>query len=166
MGDLNHCATYPTSGTLFITCVKKKEKCTKTLHQNFRKVTGYKKRGLVPSNVVSLTLLLVRQHYWYVFVFMLYIELFNFTPPPFFFLLNTGRVWSSPGYLRLWGKYVRELILTPYHDYKHNVFSIYSSLYNSWGADSENLFNNQELLSLVIISFILVTFRFDSGLIL
>ena len=81
MGDLNHCATYTTSGTLFITCVKKKEKCTKTLHQNFRKVTGYKKRGLVPSNVVS-TLLLVRQHYWYVFVFMLYIELFNSTPPP------------------------------------------------------------------------------------
>ena len=84
MGDLNHCATYPTSGTLFITCVKKKEKCTKTLHQNFRKVTGYKKRGLVPSNVVSLTLLLVRQHYWYVFVFMLYIELFNSASPTFF----------------------------------------------------------------------------------
>ena len=89
MGDLNHCATYTTSGTLFITCVKKKEKCTKTLHQNFRKVTGYKKRGLVPSNVVS-TLLLVRQHYWYVFVFMLYIELFNSAPPPFFSYWTQG----------------------------------------------------------------------------
>ena len=83
-GDLNHCATYPASGTLFITCVKKKDKCTKPLHQNSRKVACYKKRGLVPSNVVSLALLLVRQHYWYVFVFMLYIELFNSTPPPFF----------------------------------------------------------------------------------
>ena len=63
MGDLNHCATYPTSGTLFITYVKKKDKCTKPLHQNLKKVAGYKKRGLVPSNVVSLALQLVRQHY-------------------------------------------------------------------------------------------------------
>ena len=46
MGDLNHCATYPTSGTLFITCVKKKDKCTKTLHQNLKKVAGYKKKGV------------------------------------------------------------------------------------------------------------------------
>ena len=85
MGDLNHCATYPTSGTLFITYVKKKDKCTKPLHQNLKKMAGYKKRGLVPSNVVSLALQLVRQHYWYVFVFMLYIELFNSAPPPLFF---------------------------------------------------------------------------------
>ena len=84
MGDLNHCATYPTSSTLFITCVKKKDKCTKPLHQNLKKVAGYKKRGFSPSNVVSLALLLVRQHYWYVFVFMLYIELFNSASPTFF----------------------------------------------------------------------------------
>ena len=99
MGDLNHCATYPTSGTLFITYVKKKDKCTKPLHQNLKKVAGYKKRGLVPSNVVSLALQLVRQHYWYVFVFMLYIELFNSAPPPFFFPIeyreSTKQPWIS-----------------------------------------------------------------------
>ena len=32
-----------------------------------------------------------------------------------------------------------------------------------YGADKENLFNNQELLKLVIISFILMTFMWDSG---
>ena len=127
---------------------------------------GYKKRGVgaiqcgfAGTSVSPPTLLIC-------FCFCVVYWTVWFHSPPLFFLLNTGRVRSSPGYLRLWGKYVRELILTPYHDYKHNVFSIYSSLYNSWGADSENLFNNQELLSLVIISFILVTFRFDSGLIL
>ena len=38
------------------------------------------------------------------------------------------------------------------------MFSIYS-----YGADKENLFNNQELLKFVIISFILVTLIIDSG---
>ena len=33
-------------------------------------------------------------------------------------------------------------------------------------ADKENLFNNQELLWLVIISSVLMTFMFDSGVIL
>ena len=36
-------------------------------------------------------------------------------------------------------------------------------LYISLGADKENFFNNQELLYLVIISFILVTLMCDSG---
>ena len=36
-------------------------------------------------------------------------------------------------------------------------------LYISYGADKENLFNNQELLLLVVISFILVPLIFDSG---
>ena len=39
-------------------------------------------------------------------------------------------------------------------------------LYISYGADKENLFNNQELLLLVVISFILVPLIFDSGVIL
>ena len=38
------------------------------------------------------------------------------------------------------------------------MFSIYS-----YGADKENLFNNQELLKFVIISFIFVTLIIDSG---
>ena len=56
-----------------------------TFTPKFKKSGRLQKRGLVPSNVVSLALQLVRQHYWYVFVFMLYIELFNSAPPPLFF---------------------------------------------------------------------------------
>ena len=40
------------------------------------------------------------------------------------------------------------------------------SLYNSSGIDKENLFDNQELPKLVIISFILITFTYDSSVIL
>ena len=36
----------------------------------------------------------------------------------------------------------------------------------SYGADEENLFEYQELLKLVIIFFILMTLKFDSGVIL
>ena len=39
-------------------------------------------------------------------------------------------------------------------------------LYTLLGADMENLFNNQELLYFVIISYILLTLMFDSGVIL
>ena len=56
-------------------------------------------------------------------------------------------VWSGKG-----------KVLTPY--------SLYCSLCISLGADKENLFNNQKLLWLVIISFIPVTVMFDSGEIL
>ena len=45
------------------------------------------------------------------------------------------------------------------------VFSILFSLH-SRGFDKENLFDNQKLLKLVIISFILMTFTFDSRVIL
>ena len=37
-------------------------------------------------------------------------------------------------------------------------------LYISWGADKGDLFKNQELLKLVIISSILMTLKFDSGM--
>ena len=47
---------------------------------------------------------------------------------------------------------------------RHN--SLYRSLYISWTVDKENLFKNQELYKLVIISLILVTLMFDSGVIL
>ena len=40
------------------------------------------------------------------------------------------------------------------------------SFYNSSGTDKENLFDNQELPKLVIISFILITFTYDSSVIL
>ena len=39
-------------------------------------------------------------------------------------------------------------------------------LYNSYGTDKENLFNNQELLKLVIILFILMTWTCNSEVIL
>ena len=57
-----------------------------------------------------------------------------------------------------------KLILdAPYHQCKYTP---YSSLYISLGADKENLINNLELLSMVIISYILMTLLFDSELIL
>ena len=51
----------------------------------------------------------------------------------------------------------------PYHQCK---YTLYSSLYIFLGADKENLINNLELLSMVIISYILMTLLFDSELIL
>ena len=45
------------------------------------------------------------------------------------------------------------------------LFSALSSLI-SYGADKENLFVNQELLNLVITAFILMTFMFDSRVLL
>ena len=45
------------------------------------------------------------------------------------------------------------------------MFSTLSSLY-SLGTDKENLFDNLELLKVVIISFILITFLFDLRVIL
>ena len=47
----------------------------------------------------------------------------------------------------------------------HHTYSLYCSLYISKEANKENLFNNQELLQFVIISSILMTFMFDSGVI-
>ena len=45
-------------------------------------------------------------------------------------------------------------------------YSPHCSLYIPYDTDKENLFDNQELLKLVIISFILVTSTFDSWVIL
>ena len=45
------------------------------------------------------------------------------------------------------------------------MFSALSSLI-SYGADKENLFVNQELINLVITAFILMTFMFDSRVLL
>ena len=44
--------------------------------------------------------------------------------------------------------------------------SPYRSLYIIFGADEENLINNQELLYLVHISFIFITLMFDLGIIM
>ena len=51
--------------------------------------------------------------------------------------------------------------LTPQYAY-----SPYCSLYISYCAGKENLFNNQEFLQLIVISFVLVTWMFDSEVIL
>ena len=40
-------------------------------------------------------------------------------------------------------------------------YSPHYSLYFPYGTDEENLFDNQKLLKLLIISFILMTFAFD-----
>ena len=52
---------------------------------------------------------------------------------------------------------------TPQHQY---AYSPYCSLYIPWCAGKENLFNNQEFLQLIIISFILMTLMLDLGMIL
>ena len=52
------------------------------------------------------------------------------------------------------------MFFNPLH---RDAYSPYFFLYISWGANKENLFENQELLWLVIISFILMTLMFDSG---
>ena len=54
----------------------------------------------------------------------------------------------------------------PFTPWNQFAYSLYCSLYISWNADKENLFNNQEIYKLVIISFILMTLMFDSGVIL
>ena len=54
-------------------------------------------------------------------------------------------------------------LLTPPHQY---AYSPYCPLNISKGADKENLFTNQEFLCSMIISLILVTLMFDSGVIL
>ena len=50
----------------------------------------------------------------------------------------------------------------------HNfiMYILFCSLYISKGTDEENLFNSQELLLFVIISFILMTVMCDSGVML
>ena len=53
--------------------------------------------------------------------------------------------------------------ITPKHQL---AYSPYCSLYISWAVDMENLFNNQEFYTLLVISLILVTLMFDSGVIL
>ena len=55
------------------------------------------------------------------------------------------------------------LLFNPLHLNVNYAYSPYCSLYISKGADKENLSNNQEL---VIISFILMTLMFHSGVIL
>ena len=50
--------------------------------------------------------------------------------------------------------------------YIPHAYSPYCVLYISLCAGKENLFNNQEVLQLIIISFILMTLMCDSGVIL
>ena len=47
-----------------------------------------------------------------------------------------------------------------------NIYSLYCSLHISYGADKKNLFNNRELLKLVIISFILMILVNDLAVLL
>ena len=54
----------------------------------------------------------------------------------------------------------------PFAPWHHYEYSPYRSLYIFFGADEENLINNQELLYLVHISFILTTLMFDLGIIM
>ena len=58
------------------------------------------------------------------------------------------------------GKGIKRLsifMLQPFIPQYQNAYSPYCSLYISLGANEENLFNNQELLSLMIIFSFLVT---------
>ena len=60
---------------------------------------------------------------------------------------------------------IQELI-NPWNPLQQFSYSSYCSLYISYDADKRNFFNGQEPPSLVIISFILMTLMFDSGMIL
>ena len=57
------------------------------------------------------------------------------------------------------------LLLQPFTPLHQNAYSPYYSLYISWSAEKENLFNNQELLWSAINSFILGTLVCDSEVI-
>ena len=59
---------------------------------------------------------------------------------------------------------VRQMIKPVLPNISMNI--LLTVLYTLLGADMENLFNNQELLYFVIISYILLTLMFDSGVIL
>ena len=59
---------------------------------------------------------------------------------------------------------VRQMIKLVLPNISMNI--LLTVLYTLLGADMENLFNNQELLYFVIISYILLTLIFDSGVIL
>ena len=59
---------------------------------------------------------------------------------------------------------VRQMIKLVLPNISMNI--LLTVLYTLLGADMENLFNNQELLYFVIISYILLTLMFDSGVIL
>ena len=61
--------------------------------------------------------------------------------------------------------YLSSSTLTFYTENQY-AYSPYCFLYISKGADKKNLFTNQELVSLVIISLILMTLMCDSGMIL
>lgn len=53
-------------------------------------------------------------------------------------------------------------LIMPFHQY---VYSLYCSICISYDSYKENLFDNYVLLLLVIISFTLMTFTFDSPLV-
>ena len=57
---------------------------------------------------------------------------------------------------------------SPSQDYTHpdNQTTLLHILYTSYSSYKENLYNNQEHLEFVIISFILITIMFDLGMIL
>ena len=66
-----------------------------------------------------------------------------------------------------------KFMLTSRTERKNRWFAFFSFFYLvsllailNPGSDKENLFNNQKLLLLVIISFILMTLMFDSGVML
>ena len=56
--------------------------------------------------------------------------------------------------------------MNPFARLHQYPYSSYYPLYISWGADKENLFDNQEMLYLGIMSSILITLLSDSRVIL
>ena len=85
-----------------------------------------------------------------------------------FFLLNLK--WTETFYFSFLFKLHAFVYLTvalwPSSSQHQYAYSPYCSVSISWGADKKNLFNNQVLFKLVIISFILMTLMFESGVIL
>ena len=86
--------------------------------------------------------------------------------------IESGCCWGTsrwrPWWRKRWTKRrqrLGSLHLNPLHPLHQYAYSPHCSLFISYGADKENLFNNQELPKLLIISFILVTLMCDLGVI-
>ena len=64
------------------------------------------------------------------------------------------------------GRLKRFTFVSPFTPYHQDDYSPYCSLNISYADGRENLFYDQELLQLVVISFLLMTLMFDSGIIM
>ena len=82
---------------------------------------------------------------------------------PYVWATRAGQCLWSNGQVTSFSPPLCHVLLMPQHQY---AYSPYCFVYIPQDTDKKSLYNNHELLYLVIISFILITFMFDSGVIL